>query len=231
MTEQKGFREVKAEILRRITDGDWGPGVLLPGEVALAEAFGCARATVNRALRELDEQGLLERKRKAGTRVRAAPIRQARFEMPVVRAEVERAGATYGYRLISQQVVAAPDWLRERLALREGAKAAHVLCLHLADGAAFQLEDRWINPQALPQVLTHDFSQQGPNEWLIATVPYSQVEISFLAAAAGDDDAGHLGCRAGDPVFRIERMTWWQGLAITHVTLSYRRGYRMTTRY
>jgi GntR family histidine utilization transcriptional repressor len=231
MTEATSFREVKAEILRRITEGPWGPGVLLPGEVALAAEFGCSRATVNRALRELDEQGLLDRRRKAGTRVRAAPIRQARFAMPVVRAEIERTGAAYRYALIRQETGPAPDWLSARLTLPEGTPAVHVLCVHHADGQPFQLEDRWINARALPQVLDHDFAAAGPNEWLIATVPFSEVEVSFLAAAAGPAEAEHLGYHPGEPVFRAERLTWWQGAAITHVTMSYRRGYRMTARY
>ena len=78
------FREIKADILRRISHGDWGPNSLLPGEVELARMYGCARATVNRALRELAEEGIVERKRKAGTRVRPSPLRQARFEIPLV---------------------------------------------------------------------------------------------------------------------------------------------------
>jgi GntR family histidine utilization transcriptional repressor len=41
-----------AEILHRITNGPWGPGTLLPGEVELAEEFRCSRTTMNRALRE-----------------------------------------------------------------------------------------------------------------------------------------------------------------------------------
>ena len=45
-------------------------------------------------------------------------------------------------------------------------------------------EDRWINIAALPNALTQDFSVIGPNEWLIGTVPFSEVEISFLAVAA-----------------------------------------------
>ena len=65
-TEKTNYRDVKAEILRRITEGDWAPGARLPGEVELAEAFGVARATVNRAMRELTDEGLLERRRKAG---------------------------------------------------------------------------------------------------------------------------------------------------------------------
>src|SRR6476469_5102895 len=80
-TEKTTFREVKAHILRRITEGPWGPGTLLPGEVDLAARFGCSRATINRAMREISELGLLDRRRKAGTRVRMAPLRQARFEI------------------------------------------------------------------------------------------------------------------------------------------------------
>jgi len=225
------FREVMAEILHRITEGPWGPGTLLPGEVELAEEFRCSRTTMNRALREVTVLGFLDRKRKAGTRVRMAPIRQARFEMPVVRAEVEKTGATYRYVLVSREILAAPDWLRARMNLQIGGKVVHLVCLHHADGEAFQLEDRWINATALPQALQHDFSQIGPNEWLVATVPFSEVEISFLAVAADALVVTHLDHQPGEPVFCVERATWWQNEAITLVTLSHRRGYRMTTRY
>jgi GntR family histidine utilization transcriptional repressor len=229
--EKTGFRDVKSEILQRITQGPWGPGTLLPGEVELAEEFGCSRTTMNRALREVSDLGLLDRKRKAGTRVRMAPIRQARFEMPMVRTEIEKTGAAYGYVPVSREVRAAPGWLRARMNLPAGQQMLHLVCLHLADGQAHQLEDRWINATALPQALQQDFTLIGPNEWLIATVPYSEVEVSFLAAPADEITARHLGHRIGDPVFCIERSTRWQSEAITFVTLSHRRGYRMTTRY
>ena len=229
--EKVSFRDVKADIRRRIATREWAPGELVPGEVELAEEFGCARATVNRAMRELTEEGLLERKRKVGTRVRSAPIRQARFEIPLVRAEIEATGARYRYALLSREVAPAPSWLRARLDLAEGTRALHVVCLHSADGAPYQHEDRWINLEALPAAATADFAAGGPNEWLVAAVPYSQVEISFLARAAGKDVAAALGMDDGEPVFAIERTTWWEGAALTHVSLSFARGHRMTTRY
>ena len=231
MAETTTFREVMAEIIQRITEGPWGPGTLLPGEVELAEEFGVSRTTMNRALREVSEQGFLDRKRKAGTRVRMAPIRQARFEMPVVRAEIEKTGAVYGYRLVSREVIAAPDWLRARMRLKARARVMHLICLHYADGVAFQLEDRWINASALPQAVDQDFAVVGPNEWLVATVPFSEVEISFLAVAADAGMVAHLDHSPGDPVFCVERATWWQNAAVTLVTLAHRQGYRMTTRY
>ena len=229
--EKTTFRDVMAEILRRITEGPWGPGTLLPNEVDLAEAFGVSRTTMNRALREVTALGFLDRKRKAGTRVRMAPIRQARFEMPVVRSEIENTGAVYSYALISREICAAPQWLRARMNLTADGKVLHILCLHSADGRAFQLEDRWINATALPQAATQDFKAAGPNEWLIATVPFSEVEISFLAKAANSLTAAHLDHTIGEPVFCIERATWWQNAAITLVTLSHQRSFRMTTRY
>lgn len=230
-TDRTTFRDVKAEIMRRITDGPWGPGTLLPGEVELAEEFGCSRTTMNRALREISDLGLLDRKRKSGTRVRMAPLRQARFEVPLVRAEIEKSGAAYRYSLISHKNLEAPDWLRARMNLRQGSKVAHLVCVHFADGTAYQLEDRWINATALPRVLDQDFSTTGPNEWLVATVPFSEVEISFQAVAADALIVDHLDQKLGEPVFSVERATWWQNEAITLVTLSHRKGYRMTTRY
>ena len=50
-----GWEDIRAEVLRRIRARDWPPGALIPGEEALAEEFGVARATVNRALRDLAE--------------------------------------------------------------------------------------------------------------------------------------------------------------------------------
>lgn len=225
------FRAVMDEIRRRITEGPWGPGTLLPGEIELAAEFGCSRATVNRALSELAAQGLIDRRRKSGTRVRSTPIRQARFELPLVRAEIERTGAVYRYALVLREEVAAPAWLSSRMNLPAGAPVLHLHCVHFADGNPYQFEDRWINVTALPEALAQDFTTNGPNEWLVTTVPFSQVEVGLTAVAADSLVAAYLDQRPGEAVFRIERGTWWQGEAITFVTLSHATGFRMTTRY
>lgn len=225
------FKDVKADILEKITQGVWAPGSQMPNETELAQSYDCARATVNRAMRELAEEGIIERKRKAGTRVRQAPVRQARFGIPIVRHEIEELGARYRYALVRQDDGAAPDWLRARLNLQPGSRVLHLICMHYADGAPYQFEDRWINLAVAPTAAEADFESSGPNEWLVAAIPFSKAEISFLAVQADADLALHLGCTRGTALFQAERTTWWEGQAVTFVRLSYRPGHRMTARY
>jgi GntR family histidine utilization transcriptional repressor len=199
--------------------------------VELAERYACARTTVNRALRELAQEGVLERRRKAGTRVRSAPTRQARFQIPLVRREIEATGCAYDYALLRREETVAPDWLREALALGADAPALRLLCLHSADGAPYQLEERWISLSALPQARAADFRETGPNEWLVAAAPFTEAEISFTAVAADRAMAAHLGCAPGAALFRAERTTWLDGAPLTHARLTFRPGHRITTRH
>ena len=225
------YKDVKSDILSKITKGEWALGSLIPNEVDLAMTYGCVRSTVNRAMRELAEEGLIERRRKSGTRVRMTPIRQARFDIPIVRAEIEAKSAEYRYSLVSSSVEPAPDWLRARLKLSPKSEVLHLVCMHYADGDPYQHEDRWINLVSLPQAQTVNFSDIGPNEWLVSTIPFSDVEISFSAGLADQRLNDYLTCALGDPVFTIERSTWWEGQAVTYVRLTYKPGHRLTTRY
>lgn len=225
------YKDIKQTVLRRIRSGEWRPDSLLPNEQELAVEFSCTRTTVNRALRELADEGFLERRRKAGTRVLSAPQRQARFTIPLVRDEIEALGGTYRYALISAEIQPAPDWLRARLALQAGDCVMHVRCMHYSGNAPFQYEDRWIVVESVPQVEQADFSEIGPNDWLVQTVPFTNVELTFLASRADISVAGFLDLPEGEPVFTAERITWLQGRPVTFAKMYFAAGYRMTTQF
>ena len=54
------YEQVKEFISRKIQDGTWKSGDRLPSENDLVVQFGMSRMTVNRALRELVEQGRIK---------------------------------------------------------------------------------------------------------------------------------------------------------------------------
>lgn len=224
------YRDVKSIVLKRIQDKVWAPDSILPNEADLAREFSCTRTTVNRAMRELADEGYIERKRKAGTRVLKSPARHARFAIPLVRDAVTRSGAEYRYALSSCHQIAAPDWLRTRLGLAADQHVMHVRAMHYADNAPFQFEDRWINIASVPWVVDANFEAIGPNEWLVNEVPFTDIEMSFGAATLNAEIAAFLGVSQGEASFLGERTTWLKGNVVTFVRLYHAPGYRMTTR-
>lgn len=221
------WQSVQAEALRRIRTREWPPGGQIPHEADLAAELGCARATVNRALRDLAKAGLLERRRKAGTRVPINPVRKATLDIPIIRLDIEARGQTHGYRLLLRETALPPTEVCHRLNLKPKDAMLHVLALHLADGSPFCLEDRWINPSAVPEIATVDLTTISANEWLVQNAAFSNGDFAFGATAAPADVAQHLNCAVGAALFTIDRTTWAAALPITAVRLNYAPGYQM----
>ena len=215
--------------MRRIHARHYAPGANIPGEVELAGEFGVARATVNRALRELSDDGILERRRNSGTRVAASRARHAKLDIPLIRTEIEAGGATYRYALLERQQMIAPQWLAARLDLTALNEVIHLRCLHFAGGAPFVFEERWINLQAVPQATDADFAAHNPNEWLVNAVPFTTAEFAFSATNLAAEDAKLLGAKSGDASFVAERVTWLERQAVTFARMLFKPGYRMMT--
>ncbi len=223
-----GWEAIRAEVLRRIRARDWAPGAVIPGEEALAAEFGCARATVNRALRDLAEAGVLERRRKAGTRVALNPVRRATLEIPVIRQEIEGRGLRYAYSPDRGRTEVAPVAVASAMGLPPGARMRRLVALHFADRRPFLYEQRWLNPAVLGGAAP-DFAVVSANEWLVANIPYSSGDITFSAAGASEEEAVVFGVPEGAALFIVERTTWTAEAPITSVRLAHAPGYRLHT--
>lgn len=225
-TAFRNWQAVQQEVLRRIHAREWAPGNLIPNEADLAAEFGCARATVNRALRAVAEAGLLDRKRKAGTRVALQPVARATLSIAVIRQEVEDKGARYSYALLERAMVRPPAPVRATLNTADAA-LLHVRAVHFADGLPYALEDRWINPQGAPNVLDQPFDTTSANEWLLEHTPYTGGDIALSAHNATHVEAQELGCNEGAALFALTRNTWNGSVAVTRVRLLFAPGHTM----
>jgi DNA-binding GntR family transcriptional regulator len=65
------YRKIAEDLIGQIRSGRVPVGAVLPGELQLMDAFGASRHTIRDALRQLEELGLVERRRGVGTRVLA----------------------------------------------------------------------------------------------------------------------------------------------------------------
>ena len=82
MVRQQPFREIAREIERRIRQGVYPENSALPSRPELAEEFGVARATLDRAIQELTRSGILVSRHGSGTF--AAPVAEKKFRVGVV---------------------------------------------------------------------------------------------------------------------------------------------------
>ena len=222
----QGWESIRAEVLRRIRAREWPPGGLIPGEEALAEEFGVARATVNRALTALAEAGVIERKKRAGTRVAELPVRRARLDIPVIRLDVLARGLAYSFDLLADRTAPAPVPVTSRLGLAEGAPMRYLETLHLAGGRPYVLESRWLNAAILPDPAP-DFARESVNEWLVTHVSLVSGDIAFTAEPASAREAEVLGVPPGTALLIAERTTQGTSGPVTLVRLAHAPGHRV----
>jgi GntR family histidine utilization transcriptional repressor len=221
------WQEVQQRIRQNIKDGTWLPGQLIPGEVTLAGEFGCARATVNRALRELAQTGVIDRKRKAGTRVAMQQARRVSAAIPVIRSQIESRGHTYRFTVLSKKMQTLPVGVATAMQVKRESSLLHIRSVHYADDSAYIYEDRWINTQTIPDILSVDLVQTSANEWLVEHIPFTSGEFVVEAIAANKTVARALGLEPGQSLLKSRRLTWLERQSVTLVNLFYAAGHQI----
>jgi GntR family transcriptional regulator, histidine utilization repressor len=215
------YQRIRGDLEGKILSGDWPPGHRVPFEHELMESYDCSRMTVNKVLSALATAGLVERRRRAGSFVARPRVQSAILQIPDLKAEVEKRGERYGYRLLGmhKRPASAHDKVRLGVALR--APVLALRCRHEAEGQPFALEDRLINVRAVPEALQQDFSVTPPNTWLVGHVPWTEAEHRITAEAADKATAAELKLEPGAACLVIERRTWRNGEPVTAVRLTH----------
>ena len=105
---QPPFEQLRAQVLTLVGDGALVPGDRLPTVRSLADQLGMAPNTVARAYRELEADGVLEGRGRAGTFVRAGVVQGRTADTLVsARAAAERyADATRSLGLAPEAALA-----------------------------------------------------------------------------------------------------------------------------
>ena len=229
-TNRLSWRDVRDEIHEAILSGRYGPGDRLPRDADIADDLSCARSTVQRAMQDLFNNGLVERRRKGGTKVRSEPVTRATLDIPITRREIEQKGGRYGHQLIHCTQTDAPPGVMAAFELTKKHPVLQVEALHLSDGRPYIFEDRWISLNTVPEITGVDLTQQSANEWLVLNRPYNRCDLRFYAISAKSKVAELLQIEAGKALLVLERTTWIDDAPITSVRAITMPGYQLLTR-
>ena len=195
--------------------GRFPPGALMPSEAELVAHFGVSRMTVNRALRELQAEGLIDRVQGSGTY--AAQLHRVASTLTIrdLQEEIVERGHRHTSKVVLCQAEVAGAALAAQLGLKPGAAVFHSLIVHFENGVPLQCEDRYVNPACAPGYLQIDFTQTTPTHHLFEVTALWRAQYSIEADRATAQESGLLGIATDAPCLIVVRRTFTRNAAIT----------------
>jgi GntR family transcriptional regulator, histidine utilization repressor len=157
------YEQIKRAIIRPIRESVWKPGDRIPPEHDLLRHFSASRMTINRALRELAEEGYVTRHRRMGSFVASPPAPTAILDIVDMATVIPKRGQHYRYERISRDNIKPDPDLAARLGIGPNDDVCRVVGRHFADGEIVELEERWINLAAVPEAASLPFDEVSPN--------------------------------------------------------------------
>lgn len=202
------YEKVKQYVLEKIDSGEWLVTDRLPGEPELARMLGISRMTINRALRELASEHILERIPGVGTFVAEAKPASAVVEIHNIAEEIRNRGQAYSCEVAFLGSVDPPRPVLAGMNLRQGERLARAIIVHRANGAAVQLEDRFVKPSFAPDFLEQDFGRITTTAYLFSITPPSDAEHVIEAELPDEETQELLEISAHEPCLIVTRRTW-----------------------
>ncbi len=227
------YQRIKNAILDNIHSGKWQAGNAISTEMALATEFGVSRMTVNRALKELSEERVLERRQGSGTFVAQQQFNHTFVEVRNIAEDLKSANRDYEAKVVSKRAVTAAmldDELRRKFGIDEMATVTHtdasdtpvlyeVKIIHVADGQPIQFEERWVDAKKVPEFIEQNFTVVNTSDYLVAKIPLESGSYTIRALAAPNEVADALQIAPQSPTLVLRRQTYSAGQVVTFVKM------------
>ncbi|MEM6640335.1 MAG: histidine utilization repressor [Pseudomonadota bacterium] len=214
------YEQIKDLVRGRITSGHWAAGTRLPSENEWVDELGVSRMTVNRALRELHQEGHIDRVHGVGTFVATRVAHASLIELRDIALEIAERGHAHRVQLIRQRTESLSTRAATAMELAPGTSVARVSLVHYENDTPIQFEDRWVNPACVPRFLEQDFSQSTPTAYLMAQFGPDDMEHRVQAVLPDASTARHLDVSRDTPCLRLTRRTWKAGEMVTRAVMT-----------
>ena len=208
---------IRTDIESRILTGELSPGERLPIELDLMRKYGCARMTVNKALSALSAEGLIERRKRAGTFVRAPRLHSMVLDVPDLQQDVMKRGHIYNFKQLTRKIRMPRKTVPGEIALAKNGTLLEIQGLHFSNNSPLAFEERLVSLFSVPEIAEADLTIESPGTWLLRHIPWTEVETRISAMNAGTNIAQILAVDQGAACLSVERKTWRGEAQITSV--------------
>ncbi len=176
------YQQLKDFIIEQISSGELQPSDRVPSENELVESKSVSRMTANRALRELNDEGYVERVAGRGTFVSDYRSRSHLLEVQNIADEIAGRGHTHSSSVLRQSMQHARGDIAKALHVKQGTDVFHLLLVHAENNVPIQVEDRYVLATFAPDCLQQDFEAITPSAYLTGIAPLQEAEQAVRAS-------------------------------------------------
>lgn len=228
------YRQLAAKLRAEIESGSRGPNEILPSERDIAVHYAMSRDTVRKAVRLLEEQGVLYSEQGRGTFVAPSSVREMSRFLDSFSQDTEKRGGVAGQAIILVEQVPASLAIAGVLKIEPGQTITRVKRVRTIDSAPVGVHDAYL---ALPPggaFTAEDLVKVGSLYTLLGNrfgLNAAEGLESLSSVAANAEDAAQLGVTIGAPLLLCERVTLSERRQpMEYCEMKYVSSYRYTTR-
>jgi GntR family transcriptional regulator len=202
------------------------PHSRLPSEPDLARRHGAARETVRRALASLADQGVIYRRRGAGSFVAEARVEQDLDQLFSFTEFISHMGLRPESRLLQAgaiQIADSDSPVLHALQLKPGARLIYIRRLRLGSGEPLVVANTWLPEAPFRGFLKHDLNRHSVYEIMqrMGRKPMHAVQ-TIEASTVGDEEAKLLTVQPGSPALLIRRTGYAGSTPVEYAVDTYR---------
>ena len=218
-SDKPRYQQLKDLIITQISSGELGPNDRVPSENELVERMQVSRMTANRALRELTDEGYVERIAGRGTFVSDFRSRSHMLEVHNIADEIAQRGHRHTCDVLRNSRQHARGEIAKALHVKQGSDVFHLLLVHYENGVPIQVEDRHVLADFAPGCAGQDFGAVTPSAYLTSIAPLQEAEQIVRAQLPNAAVRRQLQMPENEPCLVVMRRTWAHGRPVTFARL------------
>jgi GntR family transcriptional regulator len=204
----------------KVQMGIWVPGNQIPGEQDLCELYQVSRTVVRQALRELELEGVINRRKGKGTFISLPKISAglAQKRTGLYQDMVER-GLKPVTTVLHQNVIPSNEKVASFLNIKPGDQVIDILRLRFINEEPIQLVTTYIPFEICPTLASVDLTNRSLYEYLEKEggVFIAKGRRYIEAVLANESEAALLGIERGAPLVLLDSISYAEnGLPIEY---------------
>ncbi|GFZ78749.1 GntR family transcriptional regulator [Paenibacillus marchantiophytorum] len=181
----------------------------LPGEIELSKKYDVSRGTVKQAIMDLVHEGILYRVQGKGTFVAPPKIKRSFGKLPSFTDDIRRFGYEPRSKVLSFELIVAPDYIRKHLQLNSDFNVIRFKRLVLSQDKPFAIVLSYLRHDVYSHLKKEDIgdSLYDALAKLSDKIPV-KAHDTYTPVNADEKLAGILGIKEGAAIFYSERISY-----------------------